>query len=117
MNFLKEKVAKVYNGFVGVDMFVYSEARDAGCDAQDVEYKINPVVEFNLRMTMGMVARVVYDRCVQKGVRGMFTIDHLPPGQLPGRKILSLRSGCLRNLFFQQWHSSAAAGQSPKTDR
>jgi hypothetical protein len=49
---------------------------------QDVVYKINPVVEFNLRMTMGMVARVIYDRCVVKGERGMFTIDHLPPGQL-----------------------------------
>ena len=82
MNFLKEKVAKVYNGFVGVDMFVYSETRDTKGEACEVEYKINPVVEFNLRMTMGMVARVIYDRCVVKGVRGMFTIDHLPPGQL-----------------------------------
>ena len=82
INFLREKVAKVYTGFVGVDMFVYSETRDAGCETQDVKYKINPVVEFNLRMTMGMVARVVYDRCVQKGVRGMFTIDHCPPGEL-----------------------------------
>ncbi len=82
INFLKEKVAKVYNGFVGVDMFVYSETRDTKDESCEVEYKINPVVEFNLRMTMGMVARVIYDRCVVKGVRGMFMIDHLPPGQL-----------------------------------
>ena len=56
--------------------------RDARCETRDIEYRINPVVEFNLRMTMGMVARVVYDRCVKKGVRGMFTIDHCPPGEL-----------------------------------
>ncbi|MBQ8722224.1 MAG: hypothetical protein IJY67_08810 [Paludibacteraceae bacterium] len=103
MIFLRENVAKVYTGFVGVDMFVYSETRDtrhetrdvrhemrdtrcetrdARCETRDIEYRINPVVEFNLRMTMGMVARVVYDRCVKKGVRGMFTIDHCPPGEL-----------------------------------
>ena len=79
-NFLRENVAKVYNGFVGVDMFVYRETNIGG--EGSVEYRVNPVVEFNLRMTMGMVARVIYDRCVQKGARGMFTIDHLPPGQL-----------------------------------
>ena len=72
-NFLRERVAKTYTGFVGVDMFVYEE---------EGTYRIDPVVEFNLRMTMGMVARVIYDRCVEKGVKGVFTIDHLPPGQL-----------------------------------
>lgn len=96
INFLREKVAKIYTGFVGVDMFVYSETRDvrhemrdtrcetrdARCETRDIEYRINPVVEFNLRMTMGMVARVVYDRCVKKGMRGMFIIDHCPPGEL-----------------------------------
>jgi hypothetical protein len=79
-NFLRERVAKLYTGFVGVDMFVYEEGG---------EYKVNPVVEFNLRMTMGMVARTIYDRCVVKGVKGMFTIDHFPPGQL-------LRDHCAR---------------------
>lgn len=84
INFLREKVAKNYTGFVGVDMFVYSETQG------DVNYKINPVVEFNLRMTMGMVARVVYDRCVQKGVRGMFMIDHCPPGELLREHIVQI---------------------------
>jgi hypothetical protein len=73
--FLRERVAKTYTGFVGVDMFVYEEQGT---------YRIDPVVEFNLRMTMGMVARTVYDRCVKKGVKGVFTIDHFPPGQLLG---------------------------------
>ena len=89
MNFLRENVAKIYTGFVGVDMFVYSEPLAMGHESQEglnamgnLEYRIDPVVEFNLRMTMGMVARVIYDRCVKKGVRGMFTIDHCPPGEL-----------------------------------
>lgn len=82
-DFLREKVAKNYAGFVGVDMFVYSNTQD------DVNYKINPVVEFNLRMTMGMVARVLYDRCVRKGAKGMFMIDHCPPGEL-------LRDHCMQ---------------------
>ena len=83
VNFLRERVAKTYTGFVGVDMFVYSDMRHETRDTrEDVVYKVNPVVEFNLRMTMGMVARVIYDRCVEKGVKGMFTIDHFPPGQL-----------------------------------
>ena len=81
-NFLREKVAKTYTGFVGVDMFVYSETRDTRYETRDVEYKVNPVVEFNLRMTMGMVARTIYDRCVLKGAKGMFMIDHCPPGEL-----------------------------------
>ena len=84
-NFLREKVAKTYTGFVGVDMFIYKQCimHNAQCTIEDaIEYKINPVVEFNLRMTMGMVARTIYDRCVQKGVRGMFMIDHYPPGEL-----------------------------------
>jgi hypothetical protein len=108
INFLQEKVAAVYTGFVGVDMFVYKEctihnaqstllSSGEKCtiehiqqDVKNVEYKINPVVEFNLRMTMGMVARVVYDRCVQKGVRGMFMIDHCPPGELLREHIVQI---------------------------
>ena len=97
MNFLRENVAKIYTGFVGVDMFVYSEPLAMGHESQEglnamgnLEYRINPVVEFNLRMTMGMVARVIYDRCVKKGVRGMFTIDHCPPGELLRDHIVQL---------------------------
>ena len=79
IEFLRKEVASVYTGFVGVDMFVYSEDI---IGSEDIKYKINPAVELNLRMTMGMVARVIYDRCVIKGGKGLFSIDHLPPGQL-----------------------------------
>ncbi len=48
--FLKERACGRYEGFVGVDQF-YS-----------VESGFNPVVEINMRMTMGLLARNIYDR-------------------------------------------------------
>lgn len=41
-----------YSGPIGVDMMVYQDGAD---------YKLNPVVEINVRHTMGMVARRLYD--------------------------------------------------------
>lgn len=48
--FLKVRACGRYEGFVGVDQF-YS-----------VESGFNPVVEINMRMTMGLLARNIYDR-------------------------------------------------------
>lgn len=42
-----------YKGYFGVDMYVYFE---------DGEYKLNPMVEINLRMTMGLVANILRKR-------------------------------------------------------
>ena len=71
--FLSAEIAPHYSGYVGVDMMVY---RDGG------ELLVNPAVEINLRMTMGMVARTVYDRHVAAGKKGWFHIGHQPPGLL-----------------------------------
>lgn len=71
--FLEENVMGQYIGYVGVDMFVYKDGDSL---------KINPAVELNLRMTMGMVARIITDRYIAEGKTGWFMIDHLPPGQL-----------------------------------
>lgn len=72
-NFINERIAPYYDGYVGVDMFVYRENQNI-C--------INPAVEINLRMTMGMAARIIYDRYVHCNSSGWFYIDHEPPGQL-----------------------------------
>lgn len=72
-SFLSEKIVGRYSGYVGVDMFVFRD---------DNVFKLNPVVEINLRMTMGMVARIFYDRFVDPGSHGWFSIDHNPPGTL-----------------------------------
>lgn len=42
-----------YAGYVGADMFIYKEAG---------EYRLAPVGELNVRMTMGLLARRLYDR-------------------------------------------------------
>lgn len=46
---LDEKLSGKYTGFIGVDMFI--------CD----EGIFNPAMEINLRMTMGLIARNIYD--------------------------------------------------------
>ena len=63
MEFLKENVCGRYEGYVGVDQFVccgYTDAGTASSACADLYY--NPVVEINLRLTMGLIARNIYDR-------------------------------------------------------
>ena len=51
--FLQEKLCGRYTGFVGVDMFLYRGGEG--------RIMVNPAVEINLRMTMGLIARNIYD--------------------------------------------------------
>ena len=51
--FLQEKLCGRYTGFVGVDMFLYRGGEGS--------IMINPAVEINLRMTMGLIARNIFD--------------------------------------------------------
>lgn len=51
--FLQEKLCGRYTGFVGVDMFLYRGGEG--------RIMINPAVEINLRMTMGLIARNIFD--------------------------------------------------------
>ena len=55
-----------YRGFAGVDMMICLE---------DGNYRIQPCVEINVRMNMGMVAHTLRERFVQDGTRGVFAID------------------------------------------
>jgi len=73
ITFMDNNIAEVYEGYVGVDMFVYRSKEG---------FMLNPVVEINLRMTMGMVARSIYDRYVSPESEGMFLIEHKTPGRL-----------------------------------
>lgn len=58
-----------YRGYVGVDMMIY---RSQGV------FHIHPCVEVNLRMTMGIVARLFYDRHIEPGQKGIFKIAFNP---------------------------------------
>ena len=66
LTFISKQIAPHYTGFVGVDMFIYKE---------NGQFFVHPCVEFNLRMTMGLVARLFYDRFVEDGKTGTFSVD------------------------------------------
>ena len=42
------------------------------------EFRIHPCVEINLRMNMGLVSRMLYDRYVRPGAGGTFRISYHP---------------------------------------
>ncbi|MEI7675948.1 MAG: hypothetical protein WCJ03_04135 [Bacteroidales bacterium] len=67
--FILKEIAPLYNGYLGVDMFIYTENN---------QFRLHSCVEINLRMTMGMVARIFFDRFVEPNHFGKFYIDHFP---------------------------------------
>lgn len=72
--FFTRRLAPVYRGYFGVDMMIY---RHAGT------WALHPCVEINLRMNMGMVSRLFYDRYVAAGSEGLYRVDYFPDaGQL-----------------------------------
>ena len=67
IEFLDKTIAPNYSGYLGVDMFIYQ---------QNGEIFIHPCVEINLRMTMGLVARLFYDKYVEQGKIGRYFVDY-----------------------------------------
>ena len=72
IDFLKENVCGRFEGYVGIDQFVCSEfygLEESGLEDRGVDDRrlwFQPVVEINLRMTMGLIARNIYDRFAQE---------------------------------------------------
>ena len=54
-----------YRGYFGIDMMLYDNGD--GC-------RLNPCMEVNLRMNMGVVSRIFYDRYVCVGKRGTYRV-------------------------------------------
>lgn len=72
---LGSKLGDAYQGYLGVDMMV--------CQNSDGSYWLHPCVEINLRMNMGVVARLFYDRYVVGGSEGYYVVSyHARPGAL-----------------------------------
>ncbi|MDD3687247.1 MAG: hypothetical protein PHE56_10830, partial [Bacteroidales bacterium] len=67
IDFFNISVSPNYSGPLGVDMFIYLENGNV---------KLHPCVEINLRMTMGYLARIFYDRFVSDDKEGRFYVDH-----------------------------------------
>lgn len=71
---LAEVIKGSYEGYLGVDMMI--------CRTQNGGYAIHPCVEINLRMNMGVVARLIYDNYVCDGVQGRYVIEYYAkPGE------------------------------------
>lgn len=71
IQFIQENILPYYQGFLGVDMFVYQE---------NEKFKLNPMVEINLRMTMGMAAHTLYERYMHPQSTGSMCIEFRPDG-------------------------------------
>lgn len=72
---LQKYLAKIhsryYIGYLGVDMMICR-------DEEREDYLIHPCVEVNLRMNMGVVARVFHDNFMEHDSIGVFTIKYSP---------------------------------------
>lgn len=64
---LQSIVAGGYSGYFGVDMMICSEGNG---------FLLHPCVEINLRMNMGVVSHIIYDRFVSRLSSGRFVIEH-----------------------------------------
>lgn len=68
---LSSRIGRVYTGYLGVDMMI--------CRFSSFpNYRIHPCVEINLRMNMGVVARLLHDQFVSPQSMGSFRIDYHP---------------------------------------
>lgn len=63
-----------YTGYLGVDMMVCRSDKENG-------YRVHPCVEINMRMNMGVVARLFYDRFVAPGSKGCFAVEYVPDNE------------------------------------
>ena len=66
---LPSLVGDVYQGYLGVDMMICREGQG---------YAVHPCVEVNLRMNMGVVSRLFFDRYVSSGSCGRYVIEYYP---------------------------------------
>lgn len=64
---LKKVLDGNYQGYLGVDMMV--------CRMED-GFRIHPCVEVNLRMNMGVLSRILYDRYVHSLSEGEYVVEH-----------------------------------------
>ena len=69
-----ERIGTDYRGYIGVDMMICHVKREN----QKRDMCLHPCVEINLRMNMGVVAHIFYERYVAKGCKGRFVVDYYP---------------------------------------
>ena len=66
---LSDVIQGDYEGYLGVDMMICKEGE---------EFLLHPCVEINLRMNMGVLARILFDRYIVPTAQGFFHIEYYP---------------------------------------
>lgn len=64
---LQQLLKDDYEGYLGVDMMICRVAE---------EFVVHPCVEINLRMNMGVVSRLFFDRYVSSSSSGQYVVEH-----------------------------------------
>ena len=57
-----------YHGFLGVDMMI--------CKSADTTFQLQPCIEINMRMNMGIVAHRLYERFIHPKSSGIYSINY-----------------------------------------
>ena len=76
VKFIKKDIQPTYTGCVGVDMMVFQNSNHKIKNSTDRNYILNPMVEINLRMTMGMAAHILYERHVHPQSVGTMQLEY-----------------------------------------
>lgn len=69
-----KRVKGLYCGYIGVDMMICR----ISSDGEAGDFRLHPCVEVNLRMNMGVVAHIFYERYVKPGCTGRFMVEYFP---------------------------------------
>ncbi|MBR4070801.1 MAG: hypothetical protein IKK16_06360, partial [Bacteroidaceae bacterium] len=59
-----------YKGYLGIDMIVYRDKQG--------QILLHPCIELNLRMSMGMIARIIADRYLSPTTQGTYHVHYEP---------------------------------------
>lgn len=80
---LSSEIAPHYRGYFGVDMMAFDDGE---------EIRIHPLVEINLRHTMGTIALHVYDRLLHPDAQGSFVVEYAPTPEALSEKLEQLEA-------------------------
>lgn len=95
--YITQHIAPFYEGYLGVDMFVYQK---------DNHFYLNPMVEMNLRMTMGMAAHMLVERYLHPESTGVMRLEYLPES---GKLLQHIQNQQPLTLKEGRWHSGFLA--------
>ena len=74
---LSTLIGTAYKGYLGVDMMIVKNSQPSPINHTPYTINLHPLVELNLRMTMGMVSVLLYRR-LPAGFHGSYRLEYFP---------------------------------------